>query len=86
MQNYLHIENAKMVFDTKKGKFTALTDINLTVKQGEFIAYTAWRVRPKQPGEILGTTLAAANDSDERVRALDGMKALCERELEVTRA
>lgn len=51
-------------------------------KQGEFIAYTAWRVRPKQPGEILGTTLAAANDSDERVRALDGMKALCERELE----
>ena len=38
MHNYLHIENAKMVFDTKKGKFTALTDINLTVKQGEFIA------------------------------------------------
>ena len=38
MHNYLHIENARMVFDTKKGKFTALTDINLTVKQGEFIA------------------------------------------------
>jgi nitrate/nitrite transport system ATP-binding protein len=38
MHDYLHIENAKMVFDTKKGKFTALTDINLTVKQGEFIA------------------------------------------------
>jgi ABC-type oligopeptide transport system ATPase subunit len=38
MHNYLHIENAKMVFDTKKGKFTALTDINLNVKQGEFIA------------------------------------------------
>jgi nitrate/nitrite transport system ATP-binding protein len=38
MNNYLHIENAKMVFDTKKGKFTALTDINLNVKQGEFIA------------------------------------------------
>ena len=38
MHNYLHIEKAKMVFDTKKGKFTALTDINLTVKQGEFIA------------------------------------------------
>lgn len=38
MHNYLHIEKVKMVFDTKKGRFTALTDINLTVKQGEFIA------------------------------------------------
>jgi nitrate/nitrite transport system ATP-binding protein len=38
MENYLKIENAGMVFNTKKGKFTALTDINLDVKQGEFIA------------------------------------------------
>lgn len=38
MHNYLQIENAKMVFDTKKGKFTALTDVNLHVAQGEFIA------------------------------------------------
>ncbi len=38
MHDYLHIDRTKMVFDTKKGKFTALTDINLTVKQGEFIA------------------------------------------------
>jgi len=38
MHNYLQIENAKMVFDTKKGKFTALTEINLNVEQGEFIA------------------------------------------------
>jgi len=38
MNNYLNIENARMVFDTKKGKFVALTDINLTVKQGEFIS------------------------------------------------
>ena len=37
MRNYLHIENAKMVFDTKQGKFTALTQINLNVAQGEFI-------------------------------------------------
>ncbi len=37
MHNYLQIDRAKMVFDTKKGKFTALTDINLIVKQGEFI-------------------------------------------------
>jgi nitrate/nitrite transport system ATP-binding protein len=38
MHNYLQIENAEMVFNTKKGKFTALTDINLKAKQGEFIA------------------------------------------------
>ncbi len=38
MNSYLQIEDAKMVFDTKKGKFTALTDVNLSVKQGEFIA------------------------------------------------
>jgi nitrate/nitrite transport system ATP-binding protein len=38
MHDYLHIENARMVFDTKQGKFTALTDIHLNVKQGEFIA------------------------------------------------
>ena len=37
MHNYLHIENAKMVFDTKNGKFTALTDVNLHVRQGEFV-------------------------------------------------
>jgi nitrate/nitrite transport system ATP-binding protein len=38
MHDYLKIDRARMVFNTKKGKFTALTDINLTVKQGEFIA------------------------------------------------
>ncbi len=38
MHDYLKIDRARMVFDTKRGKFTALTDINLTVKQGEFIA------------------------------------------------
>ncbi len=38
MHPYLHIENASMVFDTKKGKFVALTDIHLKVEQGEFIA------------------------------------------------
>jgi len=37
MQSYVHIENASMVFNTKKGKFIALTDINLMVQQGEFI-------------------------------------------------
>jgi nitrate/nitrite transport system ATP-binding protein len=38
MQSYVQIENASMVFNTKKGKFTALTDINLNIDQGEFIA------------------------------------------------
>jgi len=38
MQSYVQIENAGMVFSTKKGRFTALTDINLHVDQGEFIA------------------------------------------------
>lgn len=38
MQSYVQIENAGMVFSTKKGTFTALTDINLHVDQGEFIA------------------------------------------------
>jgi nitrate/nitrite transport system ATP-binding protein len=38
MQSYVQIENASMVFDTKNGKFTALTGIDLHVNQGEFIA------------------------------------------------
>jgi len=38
MQSYVQIENASMVFNTKKGKFTALTGIDLHVNQGEFIA------------------------------------------------
>ncbi len=38
MQSYVQIENAGMTFSTKKGKFTALTDINLHIDQGEFIA------------------------------------------------
>ncbi|MCD6705347.1 MAG: ABC transporter ATP-binding protein [Thiobacillus sp.] len=38
MQSYVQIENASMVFDTRKGKFTALTGIDLHVNQGEFIA------------------------------------------------
>ncbi|TSA20439.1 MAG: ABC transporter ATP-binding protein [Betaproteobacteria bacterium] len=37
MHSYLQIEDAKVVFDTKKGKFTALTGVNLHVQQGEFI-------------------------------------------------
>lgn len=38
MHSYVQIENAGMVFSTRKGPFTALTDINLTVAEGEFIS------------------------------------------------
>jgi len=38
MHSYLQIENAEMVFDTKNGKFTALTGINLSMRQGEFVS------------------------------------------------
>jgi nitrate/nitrite transport system ATP-binding protein len=34
----LRIEHAEMVFETKKGRFHALRDINLTVAHGEFVA------------------------------------------------
>jgi len=37
MEKYVQIENVSMVFDTKKGPFVALQDINLSVEQGEFI-------------------------------------------------
>jgi nitrate/nitrite transport system ATP-binding protein len=35
--DFIHIEHAEMVFDTRKGKFHALRDINLNVAQGEFV-------------------------------------------------
>ncbi|HVL74591.1 MAG TPA: ABC transporter ATP-binding protein [Noviherbaspirillum sp.] len=34
---FIDIQHAEMVFDTKKGRFHALRDINLAVKKGEFI-------------------------------------------------
>ncbi len=38
MSNYLQIEKSGMVFETKKGPFTALKNIDLEIKQGEFVA------------------------------------------------
>jgi nitrate/nitrite transport system ATP-binding protein len=35
--NFIKVEHAEMVFDTKKGRFHALRDINLNVAQGEFV-------------------------------------------------
>jgi len=37
MEKYVRIESVNMVFDTKKGPFVALQDVNLNVTQGEFI-------------------------------------------------
>jgi nitrate/nitrite transport system ATP-binding protein len=37
MEKYVQIENVNMVFETKKGPFVALQDVNLSVEQGEFI-------------------------------------------------
>jgi len=34
---YIKVENVEMVFETRKGRFHALHDINLTVAQGEFV-------------------------------------------------
>jgi nitrate/nitrite transport system ATP-binding protein len=34
---FINISGAEMVFDTKGGQFHALTNVNLTVEQGEFI-------------------------------------------------
>jgi nitrate/nitrite transport system ATP-binding protein len=36
--NYLSVEDVAMTFQTRKGAFAALRDINLTVGQGEFVA------------------------------------------------
>ena len=37
MKKIVQIERAGMAFDTKQGRYTALTDINLTIVEGEFV-------------------------------------------------
>ena len=37
MKNFIEVSRAEMVFDTRKGRFHALRDINLTVAKGEFV-------------------------------------------------
>ena len=37
IDNYVLVENVAMTFQTRKGSFAALRDINLTVKKGEFV-------------------------------------------------
>lgn len=38
MEHYVQLQNIGMSFDTKRGKFVALKDINLDIKAGEFIS------------------------------------------------
>ena len=35
---YVHLEQIGMAFDTKKGRFVALQNVNLDIAQGEFIS------------------------------------------------
>ncbi len=37
-ERYVLLENVKMTFITKKGRFEALKDINLNIKEGEFVS------------------------------------------------
>jgi len=38
VNHYVKMENLSKVFDTKKGRFIALRDVNLSVRQGEFVS------------------------------------------------
>jgi len=38
MKKYVQLEQVEKVFDTKQGRFVAITDVNLTVRQGEFVS------------------------------------------------
>ena len=37
MKNFIEVQHAEMVFSSRKGRFHALRDINLTVAKGEFV-------------------------------------------------
>ena len=37
MNKFIQVQNAEMVFNTKKGRFHALREINLDIAQGEFV-------------------------------------------------
>ena len=37
MKSFIEVQNAEMVFNTKKGQFHALREINLKVEKGEFV-------------------------------------------------
>ncbi len=55
------------------GKFTVCRTLS-----GETIAYTAWRVRPKQMAEIIECHVCDTRNSEARDEALRACKAACE--------
>ena len=38
MEKFVSLEHIDMAFNTKKGRFVALRDVNLSIKQGEFVS------------------------------------------------
>src|SRR3989304_3191834 len=38
MEKFVQVENVRMVVNTRSGRFVALEDINLNVRQGEFVS------------------------------------------------
>jgi nitrate/nitrite transport system ATP-binding protein len=38
MEKYVQMEGINMLFDTKRGSFIALDDVNLTIEKGEFVS------------------------------------------------
>ncbi|MDH4275416.1 MAG: ABC transporter ATP-binding protein [Gammaproteobacteria bacterium] len=38
MQDFVRLEQLEMTFSTKRGPFTALRDVNLTINEGEFVS------------------------------------------------
>ena len=53
MNKYVSIENVAMRFETKKGTFEALRDINLGIDEGEFVSLIAAKLRGQVQTEAL---------------------------------
>src|SRR5690348_4719410 len=62
MNRYVQLENVQKVFETKKGKFIALRDINLSVRQGEFVSIIGHSGCGKSTLLNLVTGLSTATD------------------------
>ena len=59
---YVHLEQVGMAFDTKKGRFVALQNVNLDIAQGEFISLIGHSGCGKST--VLNVALAAGREID----------------------